>query len=143
MINLEIAPVPQPQEIVPAPQEAAGDLEETRYSLRLKMKELKGGSSKTKGSKTNSSSGNYILDQFPYVNLSDQEIISLFEVSGLCLGSSPTDKLRVVNHLKNLSRSRFSAACADIIPSRPSAPLVDISDVLLSISSEASTNPHD
>lgn len=121
---LRPAPVVQPE----------GHQEEPRHSLCLKMKELSGGASKShKGGTSNSSSGNAILQHFPYVNLSDLEIISLFEVRDLSLGTSSEEKLRVVAHLKSLSRTRFSSACSDLISTRPPIPPVDISHNILAI----------
>lgn len=105
------------------------------------MKEV-GGPSKSKG-KQGSYSGNTIVKQFPYINLTDQEIISLFEVSGLSLGSSLEDKLKVVAHLRSLTRSRFSESCLDLIPKIPPIPPLDISEVIMAIEPEKTNVSND
>lgn len=94
-----------------------------------------GGPSKNKG-RQGSSIGNTIIKQFPYINLTDHEIISLFEVSGLSLGSTLEEKIKVVAHLRSLTRSKFSESCLDLIPKIPPIPPLDISEVIMVIESE-------
>lgn len=129
---------------VPAPVSAPQTEEEIRHSLRLK---LKGGSSKPRrGGRGGSSSGIPILSEFPYPSLSDQEIISLFEISGLKLGDSLDQKLTVVKHLRSLSRTRFQNACTEIISSRAPdaiAPILDIGQSILNTLPEDSPHSHD
>lgn len=105
------------------------------------MKELTGGPNRrVRGGST---SGNNLIQQFPYINLSDHEIIELFEVSGLSLRHTIEEKLKVVAHLKTLSNSRFSSACADLIPKRPPIPPVDLSEIILSINNESPNSAND
>lgn len=128
----------------PAPQVQAApemETEETRHSLRLKVNRT-GGPTRTRG-RQGSSSGTTIIQQFPYINLTDQEIISLFEVSGMCLGHNLEEKLKVVSHLRLLSRSRFSDTCMDLIPKIPPIPPIDISSVILSIEPESTIVSND
>lgn len=138
-------PPVQPRQIAqrapPVPAAAGGDTEETRHSLRLKVKELTGGPSRRP--RGGSTSGNNLIQKFPYINLSDHEIIELFEVSGLSLGPTLEEQLKVVAHLKTLSTARFSSACANLIPKRPSTPPVDLSDIILSINNESPNSAND
>lgn len=137
-----LAPVMDPPAPVPPHRGQGADSDETRHSLRLKLKDTQGGTSKNKRGNRNTTSGTDIIQQFPYVNLSDKEIISLFEVSGLGLGSSFEDKLKVVQHLRLLSRSRFSTACSDLVATKSPdlfatpPPSLDISSTILDISPE-------
>lgn len=109
---------------------------------------MKGGSGKPRrgGRAGCSSSGIPILTEFPYPSLTDQEIISLFEISGLKLGDTLDQKLRVVKHLRTLSRARFQSTCTEVISSRaPDAtiPILDIGQPILNTNPNDSTSSHD
>ncbi|KAF3341597.1 hypothetical protein FCM35_KLT00235 [Carex littledalei] len=108
----------------PAPSQDRGKgqptaSEEARHSLRLKVKE---GTAKKRGGKSGASSGNVIISSFPYIHLSDSELIQLYDISGFHLGSSEKEKLDAVTRLRALSHSRFLSSFSDVLSSKPSVP---------------------
>lgn len=94
--DLEVAPNPPPEEPM-APRIGGRShptiSDEARHSLRLKAKE---GAPKKRGGRSGASSGNVIISSFPYPNLSDLELIELYNISGFNLGDNLEEKLGIV-----------------------------------------------
>ena len=64
---------------------------------------------------------------FPFVEYTDEELISLFEDSGFFLGTSPESKSIVINYLRGLNKDRFDSVITDIVElSKESSGTVDI-----------------
>lgn len=132
---VQAAAVEQPVPEAQAPRSRPGTIaaDEARHSLRLKVKE---GASKSRGGKAGTSTGNVILNSFPYVHLTDLELIQLYEISGFNLGNSDFDKLETVHKLRSLSHSRFHNTFSDILgtSSKSTIPVprsIDLNQLLL------------
>lgn len=89
--------------------------EEARHSLRLKAKEVAG---KTRGGKSGATSGNVIISTFPYIHLSDTELVQLYDISGFKLGHSEEENLDTVKKLRSLSYSKFQSSLSDILSTK-------------------------
>lgn len=109
--------------------------EEARHSLRLKAKE---GAPKNKGGKSGASSGNIIISTFPYIHLTDSELIELYSISGFYLGSDLDEQLSTVQKLRNISISRFQSSFSDILSVKNPVPTItptDLTQLILDASS--------
>lgn len=96
------------------------------------MKEVagKGGAN---GGKSSGSTGTVIISQFPYVSLTDKEIISLYKISGFTLGATEEEQLQTVQCLKSLSKAQFTDSLSSVLSTKVSDPskASDISGLIL------------
>lgn len=55
------------------------------------------------------------LQDFPFIEFTDDELIKLFEVAGFALGSCYDGKLIVINYLRGLHKDCFECVMADLL----------------------------
>lgn len=73
------------------------------------------------------------MTSFPYIHLSDSELLELYRISGFNLGASDKDQLDNVKKLRALSHDRFQSSFADILSTKSSVPptnSIDLSPLL-------------
>lgn len=136
------APVPQSEltstklvanQTVAAPTSSS----ETRNSLRIKLQSVadnKGDADKPVRRSTGTGI-KQLLDQFPYVHLTDSELISMYEIGGFCLGPTEDIKNKVLHKFRTISKLALSTVLDELADNHlvvqlPSS-LTDISDMVL------------
>lgn len=138
LANLPIAaPAPPRQDRGPAQLTAS---EEARHSLRLKVKD---GAGTSRRGRTGASSGNAIISSFPYVHLTDLELIQLYEISGFSLGSSEEEKIDAVRKLRSLSNARFNTSLSSILSTKSKIPPITQMDIRPIILDSSRSDSHD
>ena len=74
-----------------------------------------------------------LLDDFPFVEFTDDELIQLFEISGFKLGDCYDGKLIVINYLRGFHKDRFETVMTDLCAKKQAvgAEILDISSSVM------------
>ena len=114
--------------------------EETRHSLRQKTIQIASrggrgarGGRRGRGSSQPRSGTPSFVQNFPFAEYTDDELIRLFEVSGFSLGNSEVSKLLVINHLRSLHKDRFDTVMAELIEQQKKSVGTDVFDISIRV----------
>jgi hypothetical protein len=110
-------------------------LAEIRHSSRIQQKIVTGKGANSPPPSSSSQGTLAIIDQFPFAQFSDSDVILLFEKTGFSLGSKEETRFMIVQKLRSLMTSRFNQVVSDI-SNKYSLVLANTNDRLIDISME-------
>jgi hypothetical protein len=100
-----------------------------KKSLRIQMK------NKSKRSNASGTKCSALLDNFPYAEFTDSEIVKMFEISGFSLGKTEEIRMNVVNSFRMILRDKFCTILEPIIAANANI-IINSDRDLVDISSE-------